>query len=175
MKSSTSKYCKKIICLTVLLSIAVGGHAQNGGAIQKAVFDGISLPDFSASTEEIYNHLLLHGSGRTTIIPIQPTKLQLHPYLNIHSFNNTKQNVITSTPFVLSVPIINSTTRARLQAIAQQQADLDSSFVDNGKEPRDWERLKNASLILLYGMFLWTDAILSNDSDNNGISDIFER
>lgn len=155
--------------------MAVGVHAQNCGSIQKAVFDGISLPDFSASIEKIYNHLQLHSSGHMTTISIQPIKLQLHPYLNIHSFNNKKQNVIISTQFVLSVPIINNTTRARLQAIAQQQSDLESSFVDDGKKHFDGEKIRNASLLLLDGLIYLTLGALIGDNDNNGIYDLFEQ
>lgn len=156
--------------------MAVGVHAQNGGSIQKAVFDGISLPDFSASTEEIYNHLQLHSSGRTTTISIQPIKLQLHPYLNIHSYNIKRQNVPVCTQFALNIPTISNAVRERMLATESQQKDLDSSFVDDGKEHiRDGEKIKNASMLLLSGFLYFTLATLIGDNDDNGIYDLFEQ
>lgn len=176
MRFSTPKYCKTIVCLIVFLSIAVGGYAQNSNAMQKAVFDGISLRDFSGATGEICNRLLLHNSGRTTIIFIQPTKLQLHPYSNIHSYNIKRQNVPVCTQFALNIPTISNAVRERMLATESQQKDLDSSFVDDGKEHiRDGEKIKNASMLLLSGFLYFTLATLIGDNDDNGVYDLFEQ
>ena len=116
MRFSTPKYCKTIICLIVFLSMAVGGYAQNSNAMQKAVFDGISLRDFSGATGEICNRLLLHNSGRTTIIFIQPIKLQLHPYSNIHSYNIKAEETVVCA--VVVVPLLEEESPQAVMAAA---------------------------------------------------------
>lgn len=152
---------------------AIGGFAHNGNEIaRKAVFDGIELPIFADASAETHNCLML-GSADFRICA-EPLKLQLHQF-NIHSFNNKKTNAPACAQFALSVPTISNAVRERKQLAESQRNDLESSFVDDGKNHRDGEKIKNASLLLLDGLLYLTLGVLIGDNDNNGIYDLYEQ
>ena len=61
-------------------------------------------------------------------------------------------------------------------AAESQQNDLESTFVDDGKEHiRDGEKIKNASLLILEGLLYFTLGVLIGDNDDNGVYDLFEQ
>ncbi len=168
------KYYKTVVCMTVLMlaTVCVYANCCNEKA-KKAVFDGIELPDFADVSMEMHNRLIFNGTCIATTCPVK-----LHISTNPKSLANTepkRQNAPTCTQFALSVPTISEAVRGRRLAAESQQSDLDSSFVDDGKNHCDGEKIRNASLLLLDGLLYLTLGVLFGDNDNNGIYDLFEQ
>lgn len=175
MARSIIKYCKKAICLNLVLLSAGFVYAQCGISAQKAVFDNIELNCFSDVSSNMRKFLLFRNLNPTAEICTQPIELQMHDSGIRICAQPKKQNTIAISPFVLKTPTIHSATRTRLQTIAQQQSDLESSFVDDGKKHRDGEKIKNASMLLLGGLLYFTLGELIGDNDDNGIYDLYEQ
>lgn len=168
------KYYKTVICLSAFMLAAIGGFAHTGNekAI-KAVFDGIELPNFADASAETHNCLILNNAGFR--ICTEPVKLHFSADADIRASEPKEQNAPTCAQFALSVPTISNAVRERKQLAESQRNDLESSFVDDGKNHRDGEKIKNASLLLLDGLLYLTLGVLIGDNDDNGIYDLYEQ
>ena len=154
----------------------VGGLAQTGNEkARMAVFDGIELPNFADVSAGMRNNLMFSNGGLS--IYAKPIKLQFCTTPDIRSYGEQKkQSAPTYTQFALNVPTISETVRERRMAAESQQNDLESTFVDDGKEHiRDGEKIKNASLLILEGLLYFTLGVLIGDNDDNGVYDLFEQ
>ena len=174
MAHSMLKYYKTVICLSAFMLAAIGGFAHNGNEIaRKAVFDGIELPIFADVSAETHNCLML-GSADFKICT-EPVKLHFSADADIRASEPKEQNAPTCAQFALSVPTISNAVRERKQLAESQRNDLESSFVDDGKNHRDGEKIKNASMLLLGGLLYFTLGELIGDNDDNGIYDLYEQ
>ena len=156
---------------------AIGVFAHSGiEKANKAVFGDMVLPDFTDASVRMCNCLMFNNVG-IRICP-QPTKLQFGANPEIRTGGEPKkQNALVCTQFALDVPTISSVVRERRLATESQQKDLESTFVDDGKEVEkchDGEFIKNTSLLILYGLVWWSSELLLDDRDNDGIPNIFE-
>lgn len=169
------KYCKTVVCLSVFTLATIGGFARcSNENVRKAVFDGIELPNFTVVSAEMRNCLMFSNTDVENCN--QPIKLHFSATPDIRTKSEPKKtNAPICTQFALNVPIISETVRERKQAAESQQSDLDSSFVDDGKNHCDGEKIRNASLLLLDGLLYMTLGVLFGDNDNNGIYDLFEQ
>jgi hypothetical protein len=169
------KYCKTVVCLSVFSLATIGGFARcNNENARKAVFDGIELPNFAVVSAEMCNCLMFSNADVENCN--QPIKLHFSTTPDIRTKSEPKKtNAPICAQFALNVPIISETVRERKQAAESQQKDLESSFVDDGKEHRDYEPVKYASRLALEGLLYLTLGVLIGDNDGNGRYDLFEH
>ena len=169
------KYCKSVVCLLAFMLTAVCGFAHDFSEnARKAVFDGIELPNFADVSAEMCNCLMFSNADVENCN--QPIKLHFSSTPDIRTKSEPKKtNAPICAQFALNVPTISESVRERTQAAESQQKDLESSFVDDGKEHRDYEPVKYASRLALEGLLYLTLGVLIGDNDGNGRYDLFEQ
>ena len=158
--------------ILMLATVCVFANGCNEKA-KKAVFDGIELPDFTDVSTEMHNSLIFSSTRVATTCPVK-LHFNTNPKL-LANGESKKQNAPTCTQFALSVPTISNAVRERKQLAESQRNDLDSSFVDDGKNHCDGEKIRNASLLLLDGLLYLTLGVLFGDNDDNGVYDLYEQ